>query len=267
MGAKDRHMRVHARELYQHLPYLRRYARALTGATEVGDDLVTRCAEVAILAPTHFGLSEGSRIPLYALLNLLFDDEGEGRPANSPHPIERALARLPEDDRRVYLLAALEGLTLGEIAQVMQIAPPLAAERLKRARDGVRGVLTQRVLVVEDNPILALEIGSVIAEMGHVVCGTAATRREALELAESAQPTLALLDIRLADGDSGVDVARRLREDQRTLRTIFVTAFDGDLEELGARHLGQIVRKPFTVEAIRSAISRAVFMPTPVALS
>jgi len=263
-------MRVYARQLYDHLPYLRRYARALTGATERGDDLVTRCVEVAVMAPSRFGLESGARVPLYALLNLLFDDEfdngGEGKPAPSPHPIERALATLPEGERRMYLLITLEGLSVTEAAQVLHIPPAEATERLSNAREKVRAALTQRVLVVEDNPVLAMEIGSLVADMGHVVCGTAVNEKEALELLEAEQPTLALLDVRLADGDSGVEIARRLRQN-RALRTIFVTAFDGDLEEANARHLGQIVRKPFTNEAIKAAISRAVFMPSPVALA
>ncbi|AWK87068.1 PhyR family response regulator anti-anti-sigma factor [Azospirillum thermophilum] len=271
-------MRVYARELYDHLPYLRRYARALTGSTERGDDLVTRCVEVAVLAPSRFGLDkgQGARLPLYALLHLLFDepeedgegeaDGAEGRPMASPHPIERALAALPEVERRLYLLITLEGLTLVEAAQVLHLSPVQATKRLKIARDEVRAALTQRVLVVEDNPLLAMEIGELVTDMGHVVCGTAGSEREAMELLEAERPTLALLDVRLGDGGSGVEIARHLRQ-KRALRTIFVTAFDGDLEELDARHLGQIVRKPFTNEAIRAAISRAVFMPTPVALA
>ncbi|WP_448191979.1 response regulator [Azospirillum sp. sgz301742] len=259
-------MRVYARQLQDHLPYLRRYARALTGATDRGDDLVTRCVEVAMMAPTRFGLAEESRVPLYALLNLLFDEDGSGQPAPSPHPIERALSLLPEVERRVYLLVALEDLSLPDVAQVLHINPAEAVQLLMQARNGVRSALTQRVLVVEDNPILALEIGSLVTDMGHVVCGTAATEREALELAEAERPTLALLDVRLADGDNGIEVARALRA-QKALRTIFVTAFDDELLERDARHLGQVVRKPFTADAVKAAISRAVFMPTPVALA
>lgn len=279
-------MRIHANELYDHLPFLRRYARALTGSTERGDDLVTRGVEVAMMAPSRFGLGssgqdtgegkgEGTRLSLYALLHLLFDedreagggdDRHEGRPVASPHPIERALATLPELYRRMYLLITLEELSLAEAAQVLHLTSAEAGATLKEARERVRSTLTQRVLVVEDNPILAMEIGELVADMGHVVCGTAGNEQEALELLEAENPTLALLDVRLGDGGSGVEIARRLRR-VRSLRTIFVTAFDGDLEELGARHLGQIVRKPFTNDAIRAAISRAVFMPTPVALS
>lgn len=275
-------MRVYGRELYDHLPYLRRYARALTGATDRGDALATRCVEVVVMAPTRFGLGreKGARLPLYALLHLLFDqcaesqyaddrvEEGEppiARPALSPHPIERALATLPERDRRLYLLVTLEELTLAEAAQILNLGPVEAIDHLKMARERVRSVLTQRVLVVEDNALLAMEIGEVVADMGHVVCGTAVNERQALSLLKAEKPTLALLDVRLADGGSGVEIARHLRR-THALRTIFVTAFDGDLEDLDACHLGQIVRKPFTGAAIRAAISRAVFMPRPVAL-
>lgn len=261
-------MEVLARQLHEHLPFLRRYARALTGLTDRGDDLVTRAVEVAMMAPQRFGVADGSRVPLYALINLLFDDDhaGQGRPANSSHPIERALAALAEADRRVYLLSALENLAVADVALVMQMPPADAGTRLVRTREAVRDALTQRVLVVEDNALVAMEIGSVIAGMGHVVCGTAANGREALELAEAERPTLALLDVRLANGDSGVQIARQLRR-QKTLRTIFVTGYDSDLEELDARHLGQVVRKPFTKAAITAAVSRAVFMPSPVALA
>lgn len=273
-----RGMRVYGCELYDQLPYLRRYARALTGATERGDALATRCVEVVVMAPTRFGLDrgKGARLPLYALLHLLFDqgageraEDGEppaGRPAPSPHPIERALATLPESDRRLYLLVTLEELTLAEAAQILNLGPAEAIDRLKTARERVRSVLTQRVLVVEDNVLLAMEIGEVVADMGHVVCGTAVNERQALSLLKAEKPTLALLDVRLADGGSGVEIARHLKR-TRALRTIFVTAFDGDLEDLDACHLGQIVRKPFTGAAIRAAISRAVFMPQPVALA
>ncbi|SMH59051.1 PhyR family response regulator anti-anti-sigma factor [Azospirillum agricola] len=264
-------MQTYGRELYDHLPPLRRYARALTGAVEAGDALATRCVEVVVMAPTRFGLDrgEGARLPLYALLHLLFDQSAiqsaAARPAVSPHPIERALATLPECERRLYLLVTLEELSLAEAAQILNLAPLEAIGRLKDARERVRLAMTQRVLVVEDNALQAMEIGEVVADMGHVVCGTAVNEREALSLLRAENPTLALVDVRLADGGSGVEIARHLRR-TRSLRTIFITAFDGDLEELDACHLGQIVRKPFTNEAIRAAISRAVFMPRPVAL-
>lgn len=265
-------MLVYECELFEVVPVLRRYARALTGTTDRGDALVTRCVEAAMMAPSRFGLDrggDGALLPMYALLNLLFDRSEDfgpaGRPLPSPHPIERALTELPEVDRRLYLLTALEGLSLPQAAKVLQLRPGEAIERLKTARAWVRGAMIQRVMVVEDNAILAMELGALVAEMGHVVCGTAGNEPEALALMKAEKPTLALLDVRLADGGSGIEIARRLKR-VRDLRTIFVTAFDDDIQAGDARHLGQIVRKPFTNAGIQAAISRAIFMPQPVAL-
>ncbi|ALG71569.1 regulator [Azospirillum thiophilum] len=266
-------MLVYECELFELVPVLRRYARALTGATDRGDALVTRCVEAATMAPSHFGFDRGgdnARLPLYALLNLLFDRSPEefgppGRPLPSPHPIERALAELAEPDRRLYLLTALEGLSPPQAAKVLQLPRAEAVARLKTARDRVRAAMVQRVMVVEDNALLAMELGELVADMGHVVCGTAGNEPEALALLKAQKPTLALLDVRLADGGSGIEIARRLKR-VRDLRTIFVTAFDDDILALDARHLGQIVRKPFTNAGLQAAISRAIFMPQPVAL-
>ena len=263
-------MQICAQQLYDQLPVLRRYARALTGSTTQGDDLMTRCVEVALLTPSRFGLDgevdgDVARQRMYGLLHLLFDEDGNEL-APSPHPTERALASLPEIERRIYLLSTLEGLSISETARVMRLPRGAISVNLCRAREKLRTALTQRVLVVEDNPILAMEIEAVVCDMGHLVCGTAANERQALQLLAEERPTLALLDVRLAGGDSGVAIARQLKRD-RSLRTIFVTAYDDDLELAEARHLGQLVRKPFTGDAIRAAISRAVFMPTPVGLA
>ncbi|MBP2298424.1 PhyR family response regulator anti-anti-sigma factor [Azospirillum picis] len=265
-------MLVYECEVFELVPVLRRYARALTGATDRGDTLVTRCVEAAMMAPSRFGLDRGeeARLPLYALLNLLFDRlPGEpgapGRPLPSPHPIERALAALPETERRLYLLNTLEGLSPRQAAKVLQLDPASALPRLKAARARVREAMVQRVMVVEDNAVLAMELGELVIDMGHELCGTVASEPEALALLKAERPTLALLDVRLADGGSGIEVARRLKR-VRDLRTIFVTAFDDEIEALDARHLGQIVRKPFTTAGLQAAISRAIFMPQPVAL-
>ena len=266
-------MLVYECELFEVVPVLRRYARALTGTTDRGDALVTRCVEAAAMAPSRFGLDrggDGARLSMYALLNLLFDRSEEfgtpGRPLPSPHPIERALTELPEADRRLYLLTALEGLSLPQAARVLQLRVGEAIERVKTARARVRDAMVQRVMVVEDNVLLAMELGALVAEMGHVLCGTAGNEAEALALLKMEKPTLALLDVRLADGGSGIELARRLKR-VRDLRTIFVTAFDDDILARDARHLGQIVRKPFTNAGIQAAISRAIFMPQPVALA
>jgi CheY-like chemotaxis protein len=255
-------MRVYARELNERLPSLRRYARALTGSVERGDDLVTRCVEIAVMAPTRFGVALPSNGPLYALLHALFDEDGEGRPDRSQHPIERVLARRPEIDRRLYLLVALEELPVAQAAKLTDLSVAEATGRLITTREFLRDAMTARVMVVEDNAIAAVDLGEVISGMGHVVCGTATTEPEALALANSESPTLALLDIRLARGGSGISVARTLR-DRFAVPVIFVTAYAGDLRLLDEEGLGPVIRKPYSPNAVRDAITQAVFAPMP----
>lgn len=261
-------MRVQASQLFDHLPYLRRYARALTGATQHGDDLVLRAVEAAMLAPERFGLAAGARPPLYALLNLLFDEDagGSGHPVLSPYPIERALAALPETERRVYLLMVLERLSPSETAATLNLPPGVVDHALSSARRALRQALSQRVMVVEDNALLAMELEVVVASLGHEICGTATSEHSALQLADRSEPTLALLDVCLGNGGSGVSVARRLR-DRGISHTIFVTGHAEEIKSSDARHLGPVVAKPYSQAAIDGAIQRAIFMPSPVAVA
>src|SRR4051795_7608390 len=116
-------LRVYARELHEHLPYLRRYARALTGSTVLGDVLVERLVEVALTAPAQFGVAGRSRAPLYALMHVLFDEDGPGRPVPGENPVEQALTELPEERRRLYLLTSLEGLTAEDAGILLDLTP------------------------------------------------------------------------------------------------------------------------------------------------
>ena len=72
------------------------------------------------------------------------------------------------------------------------------------------------VLVVEDEFLIAEEIRFVLEEDGLRVVGTAADAAEAWGLAEADPPEIALVDIRLAGGDDGVELARRLHQRFRT---------------------------------------------------
>jgi DNA-directed RNA polymerase specialized sigma24 family protein/CheY-like chemotaxis protein len=255
---------MEANHLTRHLPFLRRYSRALTGSADCGDDLLMEGLQAAFLAPVNVDGSGRSRLWLYALLNRLFDAKENKVPAPSPLPIERALGRLPESLRRLYLLSTLEELSLTDTARVLGLTPSAAATGLRRAREALRRQLMARVLLVEDNAIVADDLRDLVTGMGHEVCGLAATEADVFSLVESRRPTLAVMDVRLSDGGSGIDIARKLRK-TRGVPVIFVTAHDGDLAERGLQHLGFVVRKPFSAEALRAAVTRAVFMPRPVA--
>jgi DNA-binding NarL/FixJ family response regulator len=80
-----------------------------------------------------------------------------------------------------------------------------------------------RVLIVEDEAIIALHLAILVAELGHEVCATAASAAGAIALATLHNPRVVLMDVRLADGSSGIDAARELHA-QQALRCIFLSA-------------------------------------------
>lgn len=250
-------MEQDTRHLMEQLPYLRRYARALTGTPALGDALVTRTLEWAMDVT-----GPASRENLYRRMNQLQDKDGNRPRPVSGHPVEAALNGLDETDRRLYLLVNLEDLPLADAAAVLGLPPENAVERLSRAREMVRSRLTATILIVEDDAIIAFDLAETVRGMGHTVCGNATTMEQALALAAEHAPTLALMDIRLAEGDNGIEVARELRR-QRFLPVIFVTAFPDEVTKRGVEHLGPVIPKPFNREQIEQAITRAVFTPAP----
>lgn len=252
------HREERIRTLTPHVPYLRRYALALTGDAALGDNFVTQILHDALGADAFTSL-ENPRLALYAALNELADAVSL-RPVESRHPVEAALATLPETDRRLYLLVNLEDLPLPDAAAVLGLTAEDGLERLAEARRQVRARLAATILIVEDDAIIAFDLAETVRGMGHIVCGTAPTMDEAVTLAGNHTPTLALLDIRLAEGNNGIEVARELRR-RRFLPVIFVTAFPDELAKRGLEHLGPVIPKPFTRDQIEQAITRAVFTP------
>ncbi|ACJ00817.1 response regulator [Rhodospirillum centenum] len=250
--------------LLRQVPFLRRYARALTGSPEAGDDLVGRALPVVLDDPDGYGLGgegEARRGALYALLNRLQDDAGpRPQPVETSHPMEAALALLPEAERRLFLLVSLEELSFQEAAAVLGVAPDQAHALMADAQEALREALIASIMIVEDDAIIAFDLAETVRGMGHTVCGTAATMESALTTARDCRPTLALMDLRLAHGDSGITTAQRLRQSSE-LPIIFVTAFGDELTRRGLEHLGPVIRKPFTREQIERAITQAVFAP------
>ena len=80
-----------------------------------------------------------------------------------------------------------------------------------------------RVLIAEDDAIIAMHLAMLVAQLGHEVCATVAFATDAVARAVALRPDVVLMDIRLAGGSSGIDAARELYARQG-LRCIFLSA-------------------------------------------
>jgi two-component system, response regulator PdtaR len=110
-----------------------------------------------------------------------------------------------------------------------------------------------RILIVEDEILIALELESLLQDLGHDVVGIAASSEDAISLGEDLKPEIAFVDIHLADGPTGVDVARELASEHQ-VTVLFMTANAKRIPEDFAGARG-VIAKPYTERGVREALA------------
>ncbi len=247
-------------EIIDQLPSLRRYAAAIVGHRAHADSLVELCLE-RLLANQARLTGPDLRLALFALFDLihrewLLADPGGDATVDTADSLHNSLRDLPLDERKALLLVTVERFTLRDIAVILRTTAEIAARRVLAARERMRRSLSQRVLVIEDEPMMAMSIAHVMTNMGHEICGVARSRREALARVRDAQPTLILADVRLHDGDNGIATVREIVR-QRAVPVIFVT---GHVHDLIASQFRPtiVVGKPFAPRTLEAAVRRAL---------
>ena len=197
------------------LPYLRRYARALTGSQERGDRYVQVGLERLVSDPKHLKAVKGSRQEVYRLFHELWqksDNEMAERDRRADAPalrLELALYDLALRERQILILVSLENFPVADAAAIMGIESAAATELLERAKNELTHVAKVDVLIIEDEALIALAVGDIVREMGHKVVGVATRADAAIELARRERPGLVLADIQLEDGSNGIDAVDR----------------------------------------------------------
>ncbi|NWG45906.1 MAG: response regulator [Alphaproteobacteria bacterium] len=256
-------MRI-ADQLQPVLPMLRRYARALSGSQASGDTYVRIMLETLITEPQHWDLGSAPRIAAFKLFHQVWSAVGLDVPAagldanGRVQMADERLASLPPRSRQALLLTAMEGFSREETAEVLGMAPEAVSGLLDEAEDDIRALTRAKVLVIEDEPIIALDIAGLVEGLGHSVTSICSTRDEAVSSVESQRPDLVLADIQLADGSSGIDAAVDILS-RVQVPIVFVTAFPERL--LTGRKVEPtfLITKPFQPNAVRAAISQALF--------
>ncbi len=254
---------VMAKQIVRQAPYLRRYARALTGAQSAGDALVQAAMEGILAGSLSLDPSLPLRTALYRALNQVWRD-GEARTADDRDrsPPDYRLQVLSPAQRAVLLLTSMEGFTSAEAAQVLDLDPIELERHLAAAEEALERQLATDVLIIEDEPIIGLDLMRLARELGHRVTGVAATRDEAVEMAKRQRPGLVLSDIRLADGSSGLDAATDILK-SFDIPVIFITAFPERLLTGERPEPAFLITKPFREETVKALIGQALFFHRP----
>jgi CheY-like chemotaxis protein/DNA-directed RNA polymerase specialized sigma24 family protein len=232
-------------DLISALPYARRYARALTGGQMDGDKLVAVSLS-EILRDGHG--ADGARLALYGCVTRRF---------NAHEDVSGATGGLSQLERQLLLLTTLEEVALADAAVICGVDPSEAARHLTHARDNLRDAAAADVLIIEDEPIIAMDIEELVRNCGHRVVGMAANETDAVQIALRTRPGLILADINLGVGGDGTSaVARILR--QHKVPVIFVTAFPERLLTGETSEPVYIITKPFEPLTLAIATYQAV---------
>jgi DNA-directed RNA polymerase specialized sigma24 family protein/CheY-like chemotaxis protein len=254
-------------EIISNIRYLRRYARALLGSQQVGDQYVRVCLETLLSEPERLPAGSDVRLGLFRLFHQAWNRTGaavEGSRALESDDgnlvdlsVESRLQALPAPERQALLLTSLEGFSPTETAQILDRSEAETRQLLTSAWTAVNQQVATSILVIEDEPVIALDIAALVADLGHKVVGIASSQKEAVGMAREFQPGLILADIDLGAGGSGLVAVTEILQGA-TVPVIFVTAYPERLLTGERPEPTYLVTKPFESDTLKVTISQAL---------
>jgi CheY-like chemotaxis protein len=252
-----------ASRIAPHLPYLRRFSRAVTGSQTSGDAYVAATLEALIADTSIFPDTGNDRVSLYKLFSTLFTSSA----VRVPEPTSgfawekraaRNLANLTPKARQAFLLIAVEGFGTDDGAQILGVTDDEFTELLDEASQEISRQVATEIMIIEDEPLIAMDIEQMVEGLGHRVVAIARTHKEAVALYNKTQPKMILADIQLADGSSGIDAVNDILT-THSVPVIFITAFPERLLTGERPEPTFLVTKPFNPEMVKALISQALF--------
>lgn len=245
-----------------HIPHLRRFARALTGSQAGGDAYVQQLLETLIEDPAALAKAEDVRVGLYrTFLQILSSVAASGwQPSTKAWAsgFDRNVSAMTPRTRQAFLLRHVEGFTLSETAEILDVSLEETQELLDKAGEEIARQVATDALIIEDEPLIVMDLTQILEELGHRVVAVARTRDEARRAMAKQRPGLVLADIQLADGSSGLDAVNDLLQNFE-VPVIFITAYPEKLLTGEKPEPTFLITKPYQPETLRVTISQALF--------
>jgi DNA-directed RNA polymerase specialized sigma24 family protein len=247
-----------------HLPYLRRFARSVTGSQQSGDAYVVSTLEAILADPSIFATELPPRVALYRtflkILNSISLNKHSTDTSANPalDAARRNLAILAPKARQAFLLVAVEEFPPADAALVMDVDGQELQNLIDEAGREIAKQMATDVVIIEDEPLIALDLDQLVTDLGHRVVKIARTAAHAVEAVKTLRPGLVLADIHLADGSSGLDAVNEILR-SISLPVIFLTAFPQRLLTGTRPEPTFLITKPFQPENVKAVISQALF--------
>ncbi len=250
------------------LPYLRRYARALTGSQASGDAYVAATLAAMIEDKTLLNSALPTRLALYKVFQAIWSSADFHPPTAKREGQLEAMARerlkrLAPLRRQALLLTALEGFAPEEASMILGVSRAELDQLAIEAQEDIAKQMRTRVLIIEDETLIAMDLSDIVSRMGHEVVAIADTAAKAVEEADAYSPGIVLADIQLGDGSSGVDAVEEILQRMRA-PVVFVTAFPDRLLTGSRPEPVYLITKPYLEDTVQAAVSQALFFSSMV---
>jgi CheY-like chemotaxis protein/DNA-directed RNA polymerase specialized sigma24 family protein len=248
--------------LAPHLPLLRRYSRALTGSQESGDAFVAATLRALIEDMSSLDPALNPRAGLYRVFHAIWSSANvEARPDGEAITEAKAQARLralTPINRQALLLSTIEGFSTHEVAAIIGVEADDAATLIASARAEIESQMHSRILIIEDEMLIAVDLSEIVERLGHSVVATVDTAAKAVQAANQERPDLILADIQLADGSSGIDAVKDILA-SFAVPVVFITAFPDRLLTGERPEPTFLITKPYLERTVQAAVSQALF--------
>lgn len=246
------------------LPFLRRFSRALTGNQQSGDAYVAAVLDSIIADPASLNSEPDIRVALYRQYCRIWQSVSFNMKSPSvavpsggrPHQMMGSVSPMA---REAFLLSGVEGFGVDEIGLILDCSAGQVQLLLAESTATFATQAATDVLVIEDEPIIAMDIEDILISLGHRVTGIARTESQALLLAATKRPGLILADIQLADGSSGLDAVGKILQ-LFTVPVIFITAFPESVLTGERSEPAFLISKPYLPDMVKTVISQALMI-------
>ena len=226
-----------------------------------GDAYVAATLETLVSEPETIGTAGNIKVDLFQVFTRIWNSlsvNGRSDQIQRDLPAEVRIGQITPLPRQAFLLSCLEGFAEEEVAAILAVDTDTVRELVDEAGRELAADMATEILIIEDEPLIAMDLEALVEGLGHNVIGVARTRTEAVKLAATKRPGLILADIQLADGSSGLDAVNDLLK-AFEVPVIFITAYPERFLTGERPEPAFLIAKPFQPANVSAVISQALF--------
>jgi CheY-like chemotaxis protein len=226
-----------------------------------GDAYVAATLETLVSEPDTITQGGNIKVELFGIFTRIWNSlsvNGKSEQIQRDLPAEVRIGQITPLPRQAFLLSCLEGFSEEETAAILSADTDTVRKLVDEAGRELAADMATDILIIEDEPLIAMDLESLVEGLGHNVTGVARTRTEAVKLAQTKRPGLILADIQLADGSSGLDAVNDLLKTFE-VPVIFITAYPERFLTGERPEPAFLIAKPFQPANVSAVISQALF--------